>query len=528
MKAALGVRHVVLFVVLSLGLAVRALPLGAGLPYLSYIDEGHVLHRVMTLLRSGTWDPGWYRYPSLPIYLVAGAATAWRPAYALTHGRSLVESIPDDTMTREGIWTYDLIAPPELILAGRIVTLLFALGIVAATYALGTRVFGPAAGLCGALFAAVLPALVTRSAIVLVDPFSACFCALALLVADRLRTEEKRPARTALLAGAMSGLAFTSKYTAAAVLVAVLLAALLRGEPIARRLRHAAIACLGFGISAVITMPALVLRTKVLWQSFRQEAAFYASMPAIQGYFAWSTRKDELGPVFPLLALLGLAGLLVRRKTRAVAGTWLAFAGLFLAPLLVPKYRPFRNVLPLIPIACVGAGAVFATLVELPRRRSRLLTVAAAAAALVLSATLLRTSYAVQSMSAAVRDSRRDAVDWLARETRPGQNVLLVQELAVLPEEVARIPAKVSVLPWAYAAAESAAEKYDWVVTTALRSDTDREKSLKNSRERWEVWSQGRSPAAIFGSDAVHPALNMWRENNARVLIFRRNRTPAE
>jgi hypothetical protein len=68
--------------------AVRVAGIGAGLPYLAYIDEGHVLHRVVHMLTAGTWEPGWYRLPSLLMEASALAAKAYVPPASTTTSSS--------------------------------------------------------------------------------------------------------------------------------------------------------------------------------------------------------------------------------------------------------------------------------------------------------------------------------------------------------------------------------------------------------------------------------------------------------
>jgi hypothetical protein len=57
--------------ILALAVSLRLPLVFSGLPYISYIDGGGVLHRVMRFVRSNGWDPGWYQYPSLSMYLTA-------------------------------------------------------------------------------------------------------------------------------------------------------------------------------------------------------------------------------------------------------------------------------------------------------------------------------------------------------------------------------------------------------------------------------------------------------------------------
>src|SRR3954453_12373646 len=136
--------------VLAIAAGVRLPALTAGLPYMSYIDEGHVLHHAAYLLAHHTWEPDTYSYPSLPFYLIAGAVLADSPVYALVHGRPLLADL-----TPSPPEYYDIVGPSALIVLGRLVVLAFSLGIVAVTGLLVRRLAGPAAGLFAAWLAAL-------------------------------------------------------------------------------------------------------------------------------------------------------------------------------------------------------------------------------------------------------------------------------------------------------------------------------------------------------------------------------------
>ncbi|HEY0514958.1 MAG TPA: hypothetical protein VGH73_23895 [Thermoanaerobaculia bacterium] len=93
--------------VLIAALAVRLPALTAALPYMSYVDEGHVLHHVSYLLQRRTWEPDTYSYPTLPFYVIAGAALAYSPVYAATHDRSLLQDLSEAPPEY-----YDILEPP--------------------------------------------------------------------------------------------------------------------------------------------------------------------------------------------------------------------------------------------------------------------------------------------------------------------------------------------------------------------------------------------------------------------------------
>src|SRR5258708_4399260 len=114
------------FAVLLLALAVRLPALPAGLPYMSYVDEGHVLHHVLHLLVKRTWEPDNYSYGSLPFYVIAGTAMAWSPLYAALHGHPLASDLSPSPYSY-----YDIVEPVDIVVIGRLVTLACSLGVVA-------------------------------------------------------------------------------------------------------------------------------------------------------------------------------------------------------------------------------------------------------------------------------------------------------------------------------------------------------------------------------------------------------------
>ncbi|HEV7785142.1 MAG TPA: glycosyltransferase family 39 protein, partial [Thermoanaerobaculia bacterium] len=218
---------------LAVGIRLPALP--AGLPYMTYVDEGHVLHHVLHLLVKRTWEPDNYSYGSLPFYLIAGTALAWSPIYAAIHGHPLANDLSPSPYQY-----YDIVEPVDVLVIGRLVTLAFSLGVVALSGLLARRLAGPAAGLFAAWLAALVPALVARSSIVNINPMVAFFVLAALYFAEGARNapDDGRPRRDAALAGAMTGLAAATKYPALLVCLPVTLAVLLAPATWTEKLRR--------------------------------------------------------------------------------------------------------------------------------------------------------------------------------------------------------------------------------------------------------------------------------------------------
>jgi len=506
------------FAVLIAATAVRLPPLAAGLPYLSYVDEGHVLHHVVHLLAAETWEPDTYSYPSLPFYLIAGSALAYSPVYAAVHGRPLQGDLSPDPRLY-----YDIVEPTELIVLGRLVTLAFSLGIVVLTGLLARRLAGPAAGLFAAWLAALVPALVARSTVVNINPMAAFFGLASLLFAEDAR-EGERPRRGAVLAGAMAGLAGATKYPAALVCLPVALAILLASASWRERLTRLALAGGSAVAALLVAMPALVLRTEQVLAGLRRMSAVYEAQ-AIGSYWDQAVRRaewdlplnhPEVGIVFLILAAGGLlAGLGDRRWSKSVLG-WLLLGvatGLLVAPY---RFRAFRNLLALVPLACVLASLHYAA-VRRRVRRPLWVDLAAAMLPAVLFTPAL-SQYIGRHLT--LEDSREQAVRWLDEHTGARDNVLFAEELAILPTRIASLePAVAQVKIWPKARHRILSRRFRYVVMANLvwRDGSSR---IPPDVQAWI--GRNYTTAARFGTAPTHPYRGVFRGNDQAIYILKR------
>jgi hypothetical protein len=211
--------------VLVLASGLRAATLTADLPYQTYYDEPYTLTGSARQIAEGTWDPGVaspsstkansYLYPSFLIDATAVSATA----LAAVRGES-AELHDGVRVTIESPYI-EVVEPRVLVLAGRLVVLTLAIATVMLVALLGTQLGDRRVGILAAFFVAVLPVFVTRGSIVIVDTPAACFATAALYCAARVVSAPRRRSLMTwvVLAGVASGLAFTSKYTMATVLL---------------------------------------------------------------------------------------------------------------------------------------------------------------------------------------------------------------------------------------------------------------------------------------------------------------------
>ncbi|MGZ5429532.1 MAG: phospholipid carrier-dependent glycosyltransferase, partial [Thermoanaerobaculia bacterium] len=518
--------HIGAAAVLALAAAVRAPFLTSSLPYLGYVDEGHVLHPVTRLLRTGGWDPGWYLHPSLTAYLCAAAANAARPLYRFVHGRPLAADLSTGTDF------YDFVTPAAVILSGRIVVLAASLAIVLLGVALARRIGGGRAGLAAGVLLALCPALVQRSSVVIVDTVAALCVLAALSVAARFSPGAEnapaatRPDATAFLAGLLSGLAAAAKYPAGAVIAAVVFTLARSGGPRSARWRLVAWSLLGTAAGAVAGTPAFVLRTRAVVAALSELSRLWAN-PALftadgpgppllaQAFLRW-----ELGLLLPLLGAAGAVALLVRRETRTLAAGWAAFAAVFLAPVLAHAFQPFRYALPLVPPLAIAAAVLLARGTERFGTRSTAVLSGAVAAVVLSFVPGLVTTFQVRG----ARDSRVTLVDWLAASPRPVPRILVIRELAILPRELARLPVPPRIIPWTEAKALAVSGTFDLVVCG--RFDLAGTIPAPHEEERvavrnFEAWLAALPITARFGSVPTPFNPLFWRSNDELLIVAR-------
>lgn len=497
--------------VLMLAAALRAPSLTAARPYLSYVDEGHFLHASARMVRDRSWIPEAFNYPSLPIAAVAIAARALDPA------------IPSAVRTKSGAY-YDVLEPFQLVLAGRVLSFLAGLGVVIFTGLLAQRVAGPRAGVLAAFSAALLPALVIRGGIATVDPFAAMFAVACLYCTERTRASG-RPL-DALAAGAMAGLAFASKYPA---ILGALSFALTIG--LARRERFRLWACGAAGAvgAALLAMPALVLVPHQVVAGIQRQAALYAnrtSIPLWRQAFEraeWDLPYDgpELGWIFLALAAAGLAVALRDRQIRPSALGWTLFAAASLILYTRQGYQPFRNLLPLLPIACVAVAVLFQ---KLPRRRW-----ADAAPFLLIAALFAPAVVGFARERSRLEDSRTQTIDWLSRRSvpaEPGQLVLVLDHLAFLQSELDRLPGSaVEVHPWETLQRRLGHRRAKYLVIT--RMDTLEGRPLLGPEDLAAI-AERYVLRAEFGEDTPTPYPGRWHGNRQAIQIFERKPVAGE
>jgi 4-amino-4-deoxy-L-arabinose transferase-like glycosyltransferase len=211
-------------VVLAAAAVLRFWGLGSGIPFAVGTDEPEIMTRVVRMMQTGDFNPHFFDYPTLYIYVQLVVACI---RFVLGASSGLWASLTQVTADNFYFW-------------GRIVTAVLGTVTVYLVYLIGSR-WGARHALLAAGLMAVMPNHVRESHFVLTDVPMAFFTTLSFLLT--LRALEKQTLRAFAWAGAAAGLAAGTKYYGAVILVAPLLAAYLVSNPPRPRL--------GFALSAL-------------------------------------------------------------------------------------------------------------------------------------------------------------------------------------------------------------------------------------------------------------------------------------
>lgn len=389
--------------VIALALGLRLAAIRWGLPdwnhFFSYHpDEFETAGRAIRILNTGDWNPEFFHYGSLFLYLTT--ILAW-PFHAL----GLVTTVTGTHVV------------------ARVVAAMLGAATVLVVERTGRRLVGPRFAVLAALFLAVAPGHVLHSGFATVDVPATFFVALATHLALRARSTTAR--RDFLLAGAAAGLAAGTKYAAGLVLLAPLAAAwLLAGSAVRERVVRMAVVAAAAAAAFFVAVPyALVTPDR-----FRHDVLYELVEHPREGHLDIFTRTGDgwsyhlfgnlpyvFGVPLLLLAALGVARLARRRRPEDLV--LLAFALPYFAGLGLSSVRFLRYTLPLAPALALAAASAIQALATTPRTRR----LAAPFAGLGLAVAASLTGLQLVAMTRP--DPRTRAAEWVAAHVPSGRTI---------------------------------------------------------------------------------------------------------
>ena len=420
-----------LVALLAAGLfAHRVAKIRASLPYSLHFDEKHLTENAREIMQTGDWNPHWFQYPSLPIYLTTGGMSA-----GLLRSAGMRRSHRVEQIGHVSAPYYD---DAEVVFPARALFALLGSLTILLAGGVAWRLSGSAAAaLVAPLLVAISPLADFQSwAYCNVDVVGTLLALLAVWFSLRPRDEAGRLTRDGWTAGALAGLTISSKYS----LFLVALPGLLRIVSHHRGRRTAPIAAFLAAMCAAFaaTTPGLFDLPAFL-DGLAHEVRHYATghgnatiEPGLPHLLAFGRDlSTNLGWGACALALVGVATAFRRDGTRAVLT--IAFPLALLFYLSSQRVHFPRNTLAMLPFvaafAALGATSVGAALARTPPLRSRPRGPAIAVAAAALALLALAPWPAVARQLRVTTDSRTLAAEWIRENVEPGRTVFVPEEL---------------------------------------------------------------------------------------------------
>lgn len=412
-----------LAVVLGIATVLRFWRLGHGLPYQMGIDEPELISRVLAMMRTGDFNPHFFDYPGLMLYLHLGVACLRFLAGAMAQEfRSLAEVAMSDLLT----WA-------------RAVTAVFGVATVVVVHQIGMR-WGARHALLAAGLMAVMPMHVRESHFALTDVPVTFFTALTFLLS--LVANERGRVGAFALAGVAAGLAMGTKYTAGLAILLPLLAAWMTIPARPSRLLCAAAAIGTWVLTFLLVAPYTLLDLPGFLNGFANLMTYYRPRGP-EAEAPWLTYLKHLRINFGWPATILLFSGFVLGLVRAIRGPgrvrWtllVVFPLVFFYSIGGQGLVYGRYLLPAVPFACVLAACAVISGVSLLRRfdiprAPRTALIVALTVAAVLPPSLTALGF-VRSLGQ--RSTQALAYDWLRQHSPEGTAVAVERHEVRLPE----------------------------------------------------------------------------------------------
>lgn len=399
-----------------LALALRLIGLGWGLPtrehwYSYHPDEAQMLVAILSVdIFSGDFNPGFFNYPSLYIYLSSFL-------HVFMAGLGLAQA-PSNDLAQSALFAHDVL------FSARLVTATLGAATAPLVYLTVRQLGGEKIGILAGVLMALLPGHLQHSHFATVDVPATFFIALCCWLSVRALRENAQPQwcrKQLYLAGLVAGLAAATKYNAGLVAVVPLLAWFYQRKPLQLAWQGAptiiALSALGFFIGC----PYSLLDFPTFWGDGQNMGVAYellvhprqghgdVFLETGNGWVYHATFNAPFLLTLPLL-LACVAGItdtrIKQRRETCMLFSWLM---LYFLALGFSQVRFLRYLLPLAPVLCVFAGC---SIIALRRYQ-------AIAAKVIAVALLLLVAWGARDVlyPFMVDDSRDSAAAWMAKTT---------------------------------------------------------------------------------------------------------------
>lgn len=424
-----------LLLILLLGALLRIPAVRFASPYSYYWDESSYVNVAHSMLYNKTLKYTWFNVP--PFYLYQQIfSNAAHYAWALASGRM---SSLDDVQIHTGSLDRN-ITPSSLLFACRLYTIMLSLCSVWLVYLLGRRIASESVGLIAAFMLAIAPGFIEHSLFVTMD-LPLAFMALLTVYAS-LSMAEKPTIRAYLCVSILCGLTAAAKYNGAVIW---LLPFLLHWQHFKWQFLNGRLLLIVAGIFFAFSLGCpwwnsisdFTRQIQIEIQHYGRDIE-YLTGPSMYGYAflrAWA-----MGGFGALLLLFALGGMIpFARSASSYRISVLTFPLIYFAMLAVQKADFVRNAVALFPFLALFAAYGMVQNSEWIARKTQLNSaVILIVVLLIVSAQPVIQGGLFSWNLARLTDNRTYAIRWLNTHVPPGGAVLIDENLAVHPEDLAQ------------------------------------------------------------------------------------------
>ena len=442
-----------LTLILTCAAALRFWNISAGLPYRVGVDEPVIAERAVHMMKSGDFNPHFFDYPGLYIYI-----------------QLLVACVRFVTGALEGSWrSLDQFWPEHLFLWTRVLNAALGTATVFVVYRAGLH-WNQGTALLAATLMAVWPNHVRESHFALTDVPVTLLTTVALVIS--LRAYETGRLSAFVAAGVAAGCAAATKYNGAVAVLMPLIAAATTLASSAR-VRSAMAAIAGAAAAFLLCAPYTVLDLPEFLNAFAYMAVSYRPRPFPEGADIYLGHlRVALGPLGLLVLALGLGWSVVRAAHMRDTGRWLlllVFPVVYFQMVATKQLIFARYLLPVMPFACLLMAVVLADALQWIRNRGRVRPMARAAAMVALVVAVL--AYPTRTAGEwPVQHGRRTTLDLAYRLV---QQVIPSESTVVVENGVLRLPESRYRQVYAASLAEHTAKEYAEMGATYFVASSD-------------------------------------------------------
>ena len=455
----------IIIMVIFFAFILRYFQLNIGLPYLYFWDEPLTASNALQMIKTGDYNPHFFKYGSLMIYLNLLIDQLYRIYLSLTGDLAANIRIAADTGWH---WT---ISHPSFYFWNRFLTATMGTATVFITYLISRSICNRWTGIISAFFLSVLPIHIVHSGFVTMDAPVALFVSLVALFSI-LFIRQKKPIYF-ILSLICVGFATATKYNSGLAIllpIASLIWMSYRDEIPHQKFYWIATPCLP-AVTFLLIMPYAILDFPNFIKDVLHQINYYkttghpgATISPGWDYFAFQIREfyQNIGLTGTILFAIGLAGTIFRPVLLLILLFPVGYL-LFMSDMTVNFHRNFIQVYPFI---AVFAGVAFynlhSALKHFYPKLKKPIPIVCLAAMLVL---LPRAYDAYQTgwVLYNTRDTRSAVIDTL-NAMEDVQKVVFARELRVHEQDLNRLKCDYAILPIEIMSAEQNRDRTHYVL----------------------------------------------------------------